>query len=513
MHVSGDNPPEIQEVQMLCLTLTGSTLVEDRAQVAKNRKWISVAELRLDYLSPSEQEEASVFPSMVDVPVILTFRRVSDGGLCTIGERQRLQILYNAAKGDFAYIDLEDDLKKSDLKVKVSPSGEKIDFEAYLRMRSIRIIRSYHDFEKVPADIYGRISRLAAKGDIPKIAVTPKSMIDVISLFKVQQELQGIHEKIIIGMGEFGICTRILYRRCGSMLTFCTDGSGSESPAPGLLDARTMSELYHSDRLDERTHVYGIIGNPIAQTSSPRIHNPGFDAIHYNAVYVPFLVDSVRAFFKLAEMLHIHGFSVTVPHKRDVQPYLGRITREVKQIGACNTVTRIQNMWKGTNTDYYGFLVPIADRIAEKSIRNALVIGAGGASRAVIWALHNHGIKVTVINRSLDHAKAIAQETMSAYDVLENCSRYSGKMDLVVQTTNVGMAPLEEMDPVPGLRFTGKEMVYELIYHPAETVFLKRAIAAGCTVVRGKDMLMEQGKLQFEAFTGYHYPHWIHPEF
>ncbi|MDT4762864.1 shikimate dehydrogenase [Sphaerochaeta sp. PS] len=493
---------------MLCLTLTGSTLEENRALVQQNRKWISLAELRLDYLQADEQKIASSFPSTVDIPVILTLRRQSDGGKCTLSEKQRLQTLYESAKGDFAFVDIEEDVKKSDLKFKDPLFENKVDFELSLRQRGVRIIRSFHDFTCVPADIYGRISKLAAKGDIPKVAVTPKSMIDVIALFRAQQELSSIKEKIIIGMGEFGVCTRILYKKCGSMLSFCSAGEG----APGQLSAQVMSELYRADKLDEKTHVFGIIGNPVYHTASPRIHNPGFEAIHYNAVYVPFLVDSVRAFFKLAEMLQIHGFSVTVPHKRNVQPYLGRITREVKQIGACNTVTRIQNMWKGTNTDYYGFLAPIADEIAQGSIRTALVIGAGGASRAVVWALHNHGVKVTIINRSVEHAKLLSDETMSSFDSLEHCNRYSGAVDLVVQTTSVGMAPNLDEDPVPSFVFSGKEIVYELVYQPKETPFFRRATQAGCHVIGGAQMLIEQGKLQFESFTGYHYPHWVHPE-
>ena len=91
-------------------------------------------------------------------------------------------------------------------------------------------------------------------------------------------------------------------------------------------------------------------------TSSPEIHNPGFHAINYNAIYLPFLVDSVRHFFSLAEYLKMRGFSVTIPFKTSVLMYLGNITREVKQIGACNTVVRVPGMWKGINTDYYGFL-------------------------------------------------------------------------------------------------------------------------------------------------------------
>lgn len=493
---------------MLCLTLTGSTLEENRNLVEQNRAWISLVELRLDHLHADEQKIASSFPSTIDLPVILTFRRKIDGGECTLNEKQRLEILYETAKGDFAYVDIEEDVKRSDLKFKDPLFEQKVDFERSLRDRGVRIIRSLHDFSCVPADIYGRIAKLASKGDIPKVAVTPTSMIDVIALFRVQSELSSIQDKIIVGMGDYGICTRLLYKKCGSMLTFCS----STQAQLGHLSPQVMSELYRCDKVNEKTHVFGVIGNPVHHTSSPKIHNPGFEAIHYNAIYVPFLVDSVRAFFKLAEMLQIHGFSVTVPHKRNVQPYLGRITREVKQIGACNTVVRIQNMWKGTNTDYYGFLAPINDQIAQGTIKTALVIGAGGASRAVVWALHNHGVKVTILNRSLEKARQLAGETMSSFDTLDHANLYSKKFDLIVQTTSVGMQPNVDLDPVPSLEFSGTETVYELIYQPRETPFFTRASEAGCRVIGGAEMLLEQGKLQFEAFSGYHYPHWIQPE-
>ncbi|MFA7117494.1 MAG: shikimate dehydrogenase, partial [Sphaerochaetaceae bacterium] len=357
-------------------------------------------------------------------------------------------------------------------------------------------------------DIFGKISKLASRGGIPKVAVTPNNMLDVITLFRIQEELKEIKDKIIIGMGPWGVCTRILYKKCGSMLSFCTEVPS----AIGQLSPKEMKELYHADKVDEQTHVYGIIGNPVLHTSSPLIHNPGFAAIHYNAVYVPFMVDSVRAFFKLAEMIHIYGFSVTIPHKRNVQPYLGKITREVKQIGSCNTVVRIQNMWKGINTDYYGFLAPISELIANGKIKSALVIGAGGASRAIIWALRNHAVKVIVVNRTFEHAKSIADETMSTCDSLDHIGSYSGKVDLVVQTTSVGMVPDEKEDAAKGYLFSGSEIAYDLVYRPKETVFLRRAEKAGCKTIEGSRMLLEQGKLQFEAFTGYHYPYWVKPE-
>ncbi|HRV24566.1 MAG TPA: shikimate dehydrogenase [Sphaerochaeta sp.] len=198
------------------------------------------------------------------------------------------------------------------------------------------------------------------------------------------------------------------------MLSFVSDNQA----APGHLGPREMSEVYHADRIDRNTHIYGIIGNPVYHTSSPKIHNRGFEAIRYNAVYVPFLVDSVRSFFKLAELLRIRGFSVTIPHKQAVVPYLGKTSREVKQIGSCNTVVRIQGMWKGINTDYYGFLTPIQDRIASGSIKSALVVGSGGASRAIVYALINHGVKVTILNRTVERARKLAEKRGVGYQTL-----------------------------------------------------------------------------------------------
>jgi 3-dehydroquinate dehydratase/shikimate dehydrogenase len=496
IHSAGDRNAysDWEDFRMLCLTLTGTTLEEDFAQYERNRQWIKLVELRIDLLDESELSTASSFPDRVDVPVILTCRRISDGGNCGLPERQRLSLVRTVAAGHFAYVDIEDDVKKTE-------------FEHELHERGIKIIRSYHDCQGMPADIYSRLSRMATKGDIPKIAVTPKTFMDVISLFRIEQELADVPEKIVIGMGDMGVPTRILYKRTGSFLTFCSDGR-SISGAPGHLTPKMMSELYRADQVDKQTHIYGVIGNPVLHTASPMIHNPGFHAIRFNAIYVPFLVDSVRSFFKLAESLRIYGFSVTIPHKQDVLPYLGRITREVKQIGSCNTVVRIQNMWKGINTDYYGFLAPIQREIEQGRIHSALVIGAGGAARAVVWALHNHNIKVTIVNRSKEKAKALAEETMGGYDSLENICAYQGQVDLVVQTTSVGMAPDIDGDPAPDFRFIGSEIVYDLVYKPHETKFLARANAAGCRIQYGIDMLVQQGKLQFEAFTGYHYPQW-----
>lgn len=473
---------------MICLTLSSPTLELCQEEIRKNREYIDMAELRLDLLDPEEMKRASLFPSMTDVPVILTLRRECDGGRCTLPERQRRAILVSALDGDFKYVDIEEDIKRNEVEIKAREKG-------------VKIIRSFHDFEGMPEDIYSRIYRLSERGDIAKAAVTPHSVQDLMTLFRVADELKDV-PKIIIGMGEWGVPLRILYRKSGSMLTFASD----REVAPGQLSAKSLKTLYHADQVDDRTAIYGIIGNPVHHTSSPQIHNPGFRAINYNAIYLPFLVDNVKSFFTLAEYLRMRGFSVTIPFKTSVLMYLGNITREVKQIGACNTVVRVPGMWKGINTDYYGFLKPILKDIESGRIKSALVIGAGGASQAIVWALRNRGVKVTILNRTLSHAEELAALNYCSYDTLENASKYEGTVDLVVQTTSVGLYPDFDMSPIEGFRFTGREIVYDIIYKPKMTKLLKEAEKAGCTLHFGEEMLLEQGKLQFEAFTGYHYP-------
>lgn len=476
---------------MICYTLSEHTLAGCQEQVEKNREYIDICELRVDLLDPEEQQKAYLFPSLVDIPVILTLRRVQDGGKCTLGEKARRTLLLDCLQGDFAYVDIECDVKKNDV-------------ETYARAHGVRIIRSLHDFEGIPDQIFSKIQKLAEKGDIAKVAVTPHNISDVLTIFRISEEVTGV-DKIVIGMGAWGLCTRILYKRLGSYLTFASD----DEIAPGQISAKALKKIYRADKLNMNTSIYGIIGNPVLHTSSPLIHNPGFEAIHFNAVYVPFLVDNVRSFFAFAEYLRLRGFSVTIPFKADVLSYLGNITREVMQIGACNTVVRVPNMWKGINTDYYGFLAPIEKDLESGRIKNALVVGAGGASQAIVWGLRNRGVNVVILNRTISHAQRLATLNRCGYDTLANAKKYEGKVDLVVQTTSLGLYPDFDVSPIGDFEFTGNEIAYDIIYKPKMTKFLRDAEAKGCELHYGEEMLMEQGKLQFEAFTGYHYPRGI----
>ncbi len=481
---------------MICLTLSGPSIESNLKEFNDNRSYIDICELRLDLLSPQEQKKAYTFASLVDLPVILTMRRVSDGGKCTMSERNRRAFLIETLKaGSFSYVDIEDDVKKNDI-------------ELCAREKGVKIIRSYHNYEKVPEDIFSRILALSKRGDIAKVALTPNSVQDVITLFRINEELKDI-DKIVIGMGDWGVSTRILYKKMGSLLTFGSSVSKSNI-APGMISVKELKELYRADKINDRTGIYAVVGNPVMHSLSPCIHNKGFIAINYNAVYCPFQAESIKSFLLLAEMLKMRGFSVTVPFKVDILKYLGNITREVKLIGSCNTVIRVPNMWKGSNTDYYGFLSPIESELDSGKIKTALVIGAGGAADAILSALTARGVKVTIINRTVEKARRLAARNNAQYDSLSNARKYEGCMDLIVQATKVGLSS-EKDNPIPLFKFTGKEIAYDIVYKPRMTAFLREASKKGCTLHYGIEMLLCQGKLQFESFTGYHYPKGLDP--
>lgn len=480
---------------MLCLTLNGATMQENYTTVAQNATYASLLELRIDCLdleNPTELEEATLFPSRTSLPVILTCRRKTDSGNFPFSERKRLSLLKKVSAGAFTYVDLEANVRNPNL-------------EAQLRAQGKQLIRSIHDFDGLKDNYAVKITHILAKGDLPKLAVQINTVAQLTELFQLGERFKGKGKVIIIGMGRYGIASRVLYKKLGSILTFC---AAKDPKEVGLISIKTMKELYRADQVTDATRIYGVIGDPVGKSLSPAIQNSGFKAIDEDAIYVPFNVDSVKQFFVLSKLLNIQGFSVTVPHKLHVLPYLGKTSREVRQLGSCNTVCKKGDLYSGSNTDYYGFLALIKEPLEAGKINNALVLGSGGGARAIVWALRNHNVNITILNRTLEHAKTLAQEVSCNYGALSEVSNYSGKVDLIVQASSLGMDSSQEPenDPARDFSYTGKEIACDLVYRPQETAFLVHAKQAGCQLIHGLDLLFEQGKLQFTAFTGVPYP-------
>ncbi|MBN2551822.1 MAG: type I 3-dehydroquinate dehydratase, partial [Spirochaetales bacterium] len=438
----------------ICLSLTAATLDEDLRLIASRRRYVDLVELRADLLDPAELPLLARFPRRAGLPVILAIRRLRDGGRWKAREAERRRLFARSLPGGFAYVELEEDVEDPAAAEAVRSSGG-------------RVIRCLHELSGVPERPAERLRALPrGPGEIPMLAVTPKGCGDLPAFVDACRQLRG-EEKILIAGGQFGLFSLILAARLGSLLTFCSV-AGSGEPDAGQPDPRALVELYRFREQDRDTFVCGVIGNPIAHSRSPEFHNRGYQALGLNGVYLPFLVDEPGAFFRLAGMLDLRGFSVTIPHKQAVLPHLSERDGSVERVGACNTVVRRAGGWFGTNTDVRGFLAPLESGMPELLVRDtrATVIGAGGGARSVVYALRSLGIRPLIVNRTAAKAEELAEFFGCSWAGLDRAGieRIRENSDLIVQATSVGMEPEAGRDALPGYRFSGAEVVYDLVY-------------------------------------------------
>jgi 3-dehydroquinate dehydratase/shikimate dehydrogenase len=490
----------------LCLCLTAKTLARDLEILEKYRRYVDMAELRVDCLEPDERFLIRHFPGKTGMPVILTVRREKDGGRYVGGEGARIRLLAEGiafAEADrrqnFAYLDLEEDLNVPSL-------------EEAARTFGTRIIRSWHNFNGVGEDITGKIRRLRRTGDeLVKIAVMPQGSEDLLRVVNAAGETKDV-DKILLCMGHYGVFSRILAEKLGSRIGFTTALNEEDSPAagPGQVDPRELVELYRFRKITADTLVFGVTGFPLTVSDSPRFFNTIFGIEETNAVYVPFPADSVPALIRLAEELDLKGLSVTVPYKEKVLPYLSHQSREVEEVGACNTLVRSPQGWSGYNTDIQGFSDSLLEFIGKKNLKGKkiTIIGAGGAARAVIAEVFRLAGKALVLNRTLARARELAQPYKFLWGGLDregvaSMGKYS---DIIIQTTPVGMKGNSASDPLEMYDFSGKEMVMDLVYKPEITPFLNRAQAAGCPILNGYDMLIRQARYQYALFLKREFP-------
>ena len=493
---------------LICMTLTGKTLEEDMKLVKRYEKHIDIVELRVDYLDEDEQLYARRFPSMIYQPCILTIRRDVDGGLFTGSEFARTNLFGRAlafANPDkaknFSFVDFEDDFHIPSIQDAAMAFG-------------VKIIRSYHNMTDPVLNIRERCDIMRKTGyEIPKIAFMPHSLSDVLNLFKEGSQMTQ-YDHILCAMGPEGFPSRVLASYTNSFLTYVSPQEVLDNTKSiGHIDPVTLNELYHFKSINSDTALYGITGWPLVKTSSPEIHNEGYQKKGLNALYLPIRSPIVSDALNFCENLGVKGLSVTIPHKESVLYYLNEQSPEVVSIGACNTIVRKNNGWTGYNTDASGFRRALEEFIGPVKIKHkkVAVIGAGGAAKAIVYVLKQMGAKVCIFNRTVENAAQLAEKYGFTYCQLDkNCA---AKLDeystLIIQTTSVGMngegASSPENDPLYFYEFRGTEMLFDIIYVPPVTPVMKRAALAGCKTCNGYKMLEYQAYEQFKLFTGKDY--------
>jgi shikimate dehydrogenase len=258
-------------------------------------------------------------------------------------------------------------------------------------------------------------------------------------------------------------------------------------------------EAFSTIKADQHTALYGVIGNPVRHSLSPTLHNAAFSATGLNAVYLAFEPEDIEACLRGIKTLGIKGTSVTIPFKTSVIPYLSDIDPLARQIGAVNTIVNTGGRLTGYNTDALGALKALEEEIILAG-KSCILVGAGGAARAIGFILKQRGVAVSIVNRSRDRGQRLARSLGCDYIPLDDIEASEG--DVLIQTTPVGMWPHVDECPVPERILKQGMVVMDIVYRPPETLLLRMARERGCTTISGLRMLIHQGAEQFRLWTG-----------
>ncbi len=444
------------------------------------------AELRLDWLSADVEIKrflAQLASRRHAATLIATCRRRAAGGHYRGTIARQLVHLAEALRAGCKWYDLE---------IETSSACPPELLEVLLGEG--RQLASAHFFRGMPRGLKRTVRELSRmRPDAIKIAAHCGSLADSLRLLRLARRARNL---VAVPMGDVALPARILALRQGSALAYAPV---ENSTAPGQVSLDEMKNLYRAARLDRKTRVYGVIGDPICHSLSPQMQNAGFQARRMNAVYLPFLVHDLRDFLAAIGPLQIAGFSVTLPHKERILRHLDGCDPLAQAIGAVNTVVvRGGGKLYGYNTDYVGVLRALERRMALQGSR-VLIFGAGGVARSVAFALAQAGAAVCVCARRPERAKALARSIGGAAVARNRLLREF--FDAIVNATPVGMYPRAGRSPLQA-RELNCRLVFDTIYRPRTTMLLQLAAARGIEAVSGVDMFIAQGTAQWEIWTG-----------
>jgi shikimate dehydrogenase len=261
-----------------------------------------------------------------------------------------------------------------------------------------------------------------------------------------------------------------------------------------------------------KTRVCGVIGEPIEHSLSPIIHNAAFQAVGLDYAFLAFRVKpaEVEAAVNGVRALNIRGLNITMPHKTAIINHLDRVDLSAQIVNSVNTVLNKENLLFGFNTDGVGAVKALKENGVELKGRKVLLLGAGGAARAIAYALAKEADELAVLNRTVKQAQAmarvleksfnkkIAAGSLSPNDVETNIR----DSDILINATSVGMKPKPDESPVAAKMLRRNMAVMDIVYNPLETQLARDAKAAGAEVISGVEMLIYQGAASFEIWTG-----------
>lgn len=449
-------------------------------------------ELRLDFLAKAiDFQRLTPFKKC---PWVATLRRPSDGGRFSGTEPERQTILRQAiVSGAFEWVDLETDIAAT-----------------VPRFGKVKRIVSYHNLSETPADldeIYARM--LLQDADVYKLAVTAQTPGDVVRILKLQQSAP--RPTVAFCMGDIGQPSRFLSLKYGAPWIYAAFNK-ERGIAPGLPSLDDFKTTYPVPAITRETRIFGVLGDPVDHSFSPLLHNQIYKRLGLNALYLPFrvprgmLADAVGAY----ESIPVSGYSVTIPHKEAAAQLAREKELNVEVTQAANTLVRLPDgKFSAANTDYAASVDSLVAHLAERSSGgptvqlsqlSVLLLGAGGAARAVAFALHREGAQLTITGRTYERAQRLAEEVKCK--AVDWHARHNVSFDVLINCTPVGMHPNVDESPCHFSILKPGVTVFDTIYRPETTLLIREARTRGCHTITGVDMFVRQAARQIELFTG-----------
>lgn len=463
---------------MLCAVIKGPSLEMAFQQIEKASTLADLVELRLDFFEVLDLEKIRKLKSLFSIPMLFTLRSSLEGGAFQGHEEERLQRILQLATLQPQYLDLENHIPGIFFDIIASQYPE------------IKVINSYHNFKKTPEDLLLLYKEMQQKNaHFYKIAVRSESTLDAMRILKLLE--QADKKLIAISMGIDGEPSRILGKAFGCPITYASLEE-CQSSAPGQLTVKTLTDIYRHKSLNSTTHLYGLIGNPVEHSISAETHNAFITNCKLNAAYVKMrIVESdLSDFFSLIKGMPFRGLSVTMPLKEAIFPFVDIVHPSAKEIGAINTLLFEDDKIIGLNTDGMGALnaIEAVMPIAEKKI---VILGAGGAARAIAYESCQRGAIVTILNRNAQRARDLAKHFQcygTGLEAMKSC--YEQGYHAIVNCTPISM-------PIDSTYIDPNAIVMDITTNPKDTLFLLQAHQKGCRIIYGYKMFIEQAIGQF----------------
>ena len=419
------------------------------------------------------------------LPLILTLRKISQGGVYPHDEVTRLQTIRDLCAFKPDYVDLEFDIPQDFL------------CDLQITYPRIKFICSYHDFKSTPDDLGALLAHMQHPAFYAyKIATMAQCTLDALRLLLFVKYQQHATRLTCIGMGEAGTSTRILGPILGNTFTYASV-SNEDKTAAGQLTLEELIHTYHVRDLNHASQIYALLGDPVDQSVGHILHNQVIRMLNKNAVYVKLKVSAadLQQVIALCRQLPFAGFSITMPLKENIIHAIDAYDHPLFT-DAINSIHVCENKWLGFNTDGAGAMkaltemMPLSDAVI-------VILGAGGAAIAIAKAALLQKARVMILNRTVSKAQQLAAQLGCEGGGLDQLSQLKAlHYDAIINTLPVDL-PLDNAVLREGI------VAMDIVYQPINTSFLQKAKQSGCICIPGYQMYVQQALLQVK--------HWFQP--